>query len=256
MANIEGKVAMGCPGLNLSGVEISGYYQKLREIDPIITDGAIDIAQGFVNEEKIGVKLLAMASNPNSRHYRETSAFQPLIHALNVAAFDVAKKAGKLDGVNLSFLLGQDVGQFGAAVIAGGLSREDSAHLVTLRGVLAQQANGRLHTAFMSNSATKFNAEINRLRVKDPLKNPEPISIKDPEIPMILDGFIVRESPRMMYFMVTNMVEPDKYDLCCKTLINNEVQMFLISGPGSDLSTVNKANGFAKTRTINITDLF
>lgn len=256
MAMVERKVAIGCPGLNLSGEEISSYYQKLKEIDPIITDGTIETVQDFVTYENIGVRLLAMASNPNSPHYRKTSAYQPLVHALNVAAFDVAKSAGKLDGAKIGFVLGQDVGQFGAAVIAGGLSRKDAARLVAIRGNLTRQAGGVIHTLFMSNYMVKFDQELNRLRVMDHIKNPQPIKVNNPETPLVLDGFTVRESPRMTHFMVLNMVEQDKYNLCCEKIKKEKIQKFLISGPGSVLAAANAANGFEKSKTVNIVDLF
>ncbi len=145
MANIEGKVVIGCPGQGLSPEVVSRYYQGLREMNRDVVDGTIDVVQGFVNKEKVkgwdgeGLNLLEMAGNPQSPNYKKTSAYQSLVHSLNVAAFDVAIASGKLDGINLAYAGGHSMGEFGAAVIAGMLSREDGAHIMVLRGKFIQQ---------------------------------------------------------------------------------------------------------------------
>lgn len=127
------------PGQGLPAADIIGFYSKLGGIDPQVTSRKIAQAQEALNRVH-GVSefnVLDSLADPASPSFKKTSFVQPVIYALSMTAYDLAREHHFL---NPAVVAGHSLGEYAAITAAGVITYEEGLDLVTNRGLFMQGA--------------------------------------------------------------------------------------------------------------------
>lgn len=127
------------PGQGLPADDIIGFHSKLKGIDPQITSRKIAQAQEALNKVhgSSEFNVLGLFADPASPSFKKTSFVQPVIYALSMTAYDLARDHHLL---NPAVVAGHSLGEYAAITAAGAITYEEGLDLVTHRGLFMQDA--------------------------------------------------------------------------------------------------------------------
>lgn len=127
------------PGQGLAAGDITGFYSKLEGIDPQVTLRKVAQAQEALNivHGSSEFNVLGSLADPVSPSFRKTSFVQPVIYALSMTAYEVARAHHLL---NPAMVAGHSLGECSAITAAGAITYEEGLHLVARRGLFMQEA--------------------------------------------------------------------------------------------------------------------
>lgn len=134
------------PGQALSASDIHQYYYYLKNVDPQITDGYINLAQSSVvkvNGDRAPFQIETELKKVASPNYQETQFVQPVIHALSLAALEIfINRIGqeRWSRLPITAVAGHSLGEYSAFVAAKVLTWEDGMDIVAFRGMVMQKA--------------------------------------------------------------------------------------------------------------------
>lgn len=134
------------PGQGVSGPDMTSYFQLLRNADPQITDGYLGIAQDSLDRlsdrrKDKPVSFKEILTDPTSISFSRTRIVQPLTYALDMIAFEIAKKQGHTpESLNVVAMAGHSLGEIAALTAAGVIRYKRGTEIVAFRANVMQKA--------------------------------------------------------------------------------------------------------------------
>lgn len=127
--------------------DIVQCYTQLSILDPNNIRRRITQAQEALNtvHGSSAFDIIRALGDVSSPQFQKTALVQPVIYALCIAAYELAK-----DKLHPAFVAGHSLGEYPAITIAGVISPEEGAEIVVYRGAYMQEESNRYKSKLVS----------------------------------------------------------------------------------------------------------